>query len=343
MPNNWTDITADIKNLAELKVVEYVMRHTWGYREFGVKKAITTDEFMNGRKRNDGSRMDKGTGLSNRSVIDGLRLAEEHGYLTSELDSTDKARQVKSYMLKMSELDMKILHIETDESDMKNLHSRYEDVTYLREDSSYQRVESSHRSEKDTIERNSKETPEKEKGEASASSRKPSQPLLIDPAKEQKPPNKPAITLDTPEQEKLWSLWCNVWFNQDPPPTLNATAKEHIANMATWFKTQEQLNSYEVFTRKELAESGLKRKTIFLGNLDNNDRYIRWKQTQATPNVTSLSEKRSAPPASLPPLPKEASTPYRPVIVRGSKPKRRLTADRRESEYQERLQKGAVV
>ena len=57
MPNSWTDLTAAVRSLAALKVVEYVLRHTWGFREYGVKKLITLDEFQNGRKRSDGTRV----------------------------------------------------------------------------------------------------------------------------------------------------------------------------------------------------------------------------------------------------------------------------------------------
>lgn len=101
LPNSWTDITSDIKSLAELKVVEYVLRHTWGYREFGMAKCISIDEFMKGRRRKDGSRMDRGTGLSNRSVIDGLRNAVSHGYLVEEIDDSDRGRVKKRYYLRM--------------------------------------------------------------------------------------------------------------------------------------------------------------------------------------------------------------------------------------------------
>src|SRR6185436_19558094 len=90
LPNDWTDITAGITSLAELKVVEYVLKHTWGYQEYGLTKLITIDEFMSGRKKRDGSRIDRGTGLSNRSVIDGLRRAVEEGYLIEEVDDSDK-------------------------------------------------------------------------------------------------------------------------------------------------------------------------------------------------------------------------------------------------------------
>lgn len=103
MPNSWTDITADINNIAELKVVEYILRHTWGYQEYGVKKHITIDEFVNGRRRQDGSRMDKGTGLSERAVYDGLRKAVENGLIDEETDDSDRGRIKKSYSVRMRE------------------------------------------------------------------------------------------------------------------------------------------------------------------------------------------------------------------------------------------------
>src|SRR6478735_3996317 len=103
MPNNWTNITADINNIAELKVVDYILRHTWGYQEYGVKKHITIDEFVHGRRRQDGSRMDKGTGLSERAVYDGLRKAVENGLIDEETDNSDRGRIKKSYSLRMRE------------------------------------------------------------------------------------------------------------------------------------------------------------------------------------------------------------------------------------------------
>src|SRR6266513_1057847 len=143
LPNEWTDITARITSLAELKLVEYVLKHTWGYSEFDMVKKITTDEFMSGRKKKDGERIDHGTGLSNKSVIEGLQKAVQHGLLEVETDDADKARIKKFYKLKMktplpedtgSYSDVKNVHIGE-----KNVHSPY--------------VKSSHRSEKETKER----------------------------------------------------------------------------------------------------------------------------------------------------------------------------------------------
>ena len=152
LPNSWTDMTALLSSLAEIKVVEYVLRHTWGYHEFGVAKKITTDEFMRGRKRQDGNRVDKGTGLSNRAVIDGLRLAVEHGLLLEEIDRSDRARIKKYYSLRMlasSENAGEEGGAETNHGDVNfvhtgvnNLHSSYEEL--------------SQRTGKETIERNQK-------------------------------------------------------------------------------------------------------------------------------------------------------------------------------------------
>src|SRR2546430_10635950 len=101
LPNEWTDITSKISSLAEMKLVEYVLKHTWGYSEFDMVKKITTDEFMYGRKKRDGTRIDQGTGLSKPSVIAGLKSAVEHGLLVEEVDDSDKARIKKCYKLKM--------------------------------------------------------------------------------------------------------------------------------------------------------------------------------------------------------------------------------------------------
>lgn len=99
MPNDWTDITYGM-TLSELKVVEYVLRHTWGFSEYDSFKHITLDEFMHGRRRKDGTRMDKGTGLSEPSIIEGLKKAIEHNHL-EVVRKGDNGRICKSYKLKI--------------------------------------------------------------------------------------------------------------------------------------------------------------------------------------------------------------------------------------------------
>src|SRR5260221_11929442 len=72
MPNEGIDITADIDNIAEMKIVQYILRETGGYQEYGIKKHITIDEFIRGRKRKDGSRMGSGTRVREMSVCNGI-------------------------------------------------------------------------------------------------------------------------------------------------------------------------------------------------------------------------------------------------------------------------------
>ena len=153
LPNEWLDeIISQITNIAELKIVLYIYRHTWGYQEKKSNpeepakhdeiKHITTDEFRHGRKRKDGSRMDRGTRLSNRSVIDGIRAAVKDGYIIELVDDTDKGRVIKSYalnLLKSAENSCE----ESSQDPMKNLHRD---------------VKSSHSNCEETSQRSEKET-----------------------------------------------------------------------------------------------------------------------------------------------------------------------------------------
>lgn len=128
-----------------MKLVEYVLKHTWGYSEFDMVKKITTDEFMFGRKKKSGERIDNGTGLSKPSVIAGLKSAVTHGLLEEETDDSDKARIKKYYKLKMrNPIDEDEPENEETQTDVKNL---YIGVKKFDSDSK----ESLHRSEKNTL------------------------------------------------------------------------------------------------------------------------------------------------------------------------------------------------
>lgn len=87
---------------SEVKCILYLLRHTWGYNEFDAPKHLTIDEFMSGRKRSDGTRLDNGTGLSRPSVIKGLRDAAKHGFIEVTTDpQSDRGRIKKLYRLRM--------------------------------------------------------------------------------------------------------------------------------------------------------------------------------------------------------------------------------------------------
>lgn len=155
LPNKWFEICQGIDNLAELKVVLYVIRHTWGFRdedgEHEEMKAITTDEFAYGRKYRDGSRQDRGTGLGLTSVKEGLKRAITHHYLVCETDDSDLARIEKSYGLNFLDEDENL--------DGQNPTTDSQNVTSNNLNPASGSHESDYRSEKETLETNSsKET-----------------------------------------------------------------------------------------------------------------------------------------------------------------------------------------
>lgn len=118
MPQEWAIISTFIDNLAEYKVVEYILRRTWGYHEHEEEKEITTEQFMHGRKRKDGSQIDYGTGLSKQSVITGLKKAEKHHLIRCTVDDSDKARVKKYYSLNLYKSDVKDLDTDVNDLDI---------------------------------------------------------------------------------------------------------------------------------------------------------------------------------------------------------------------------------
>lgn len=99
-PHQMIDLSAQMTG-AEMKVVFYILRHTWGFHQN--KRRITLDEFENGRKRKDGTRMDRGTGLSRPSVLRGIKSAIERGCLIVQKEGNDLARIKHYYTVRLSD------------------------------------------------------------------------------------------------------------------------------------------------------------------------------------------------------------------------------------------------
>lgn len=102
LPHELIDLLPRLSD-AELRIILYLFRHTWGFQEFDKMKKITIDEFMHGRKRRDGTRMDEGTGLSDRGVKNGIARALKRGFIVCEVDESDLARIKKYYAIKIYE------------------------------------------------------------------------------------------------------------------------------------------------------------------------------------------------------------------------------------------------
>lgn len=78
-PDEFFDIVLpQVNNLAELKVILYVIRRTFGFGKSTDR--ISFEQFINGIETEHG-KLDGGTGLTRQSVADGLRKAIAHGYI----------------------------------------------------------------------------------------------------------------------------------------------------------------------------------------------------------------------------------------------------------------------
>ena len=99
LPHEFIDLLPVISSLGEIKVILYILRHTWGFQDDS--KKITLDEFQNGRKRKDGTRLDNGVGLSKPAIREGIKRAVYDGFLEIEEDASDKARIKRWYSLKI--------------------------------------------------------------------------------------------------------------------------------------------------------------------------------------------------------------------------------------------------
>jgi len=97
MPADWIDVCSKISKITTMKVVEYVLKHTWGCNEPKQWKLITTYEFMFGLKLKDGTRVDRGTGLSSEGVRTGIKDAVDNGLLGEMIVGQDGASIKKFY------------------------------------------------------------------------------------------------------------------------------------------------------------------------------------------------------------------------------------------------------
>lgn len=281
MPNEWINICAKINNLAELKVVQYVLRHTWGFREYdGKPKAITIDEFMHGRKRADGTRMDDGTGLSKPSVIQGLKCAIKHGYLTCEIDDTDKARVIKSYALKMSDTsEVKILYPKEGDRGKGSLPQESKILTARVKDLDSEGKGSLPRSEKETSEKYfKKNTSERKNG---TSQQRPNiatgQESSHSSGQSSFSSSQEKVTL-TEDVQRILDFAKKSLFKARVPE-VTEKLKSECAELAQHIKTQEQFDSLLAFVQTKFDGP------VYLKNMVNalND----WLQTQFSTSPAS--------------------------------------------------------
>lgn len=102
-PNAILDKLLDKIAPSSFVVLHFIVRHTWGFKEErdnNQPKLISFDEFMNGRRRKDGSRFGCGTGLSKPTIINCIKQLEEMGIIKIIICG-DRGREKHYYRLRM--------------------------------------------------------------------------------------------------------------------------------------------------------------------------------------------------------------------------------------------------
>ncbi len=85
---------------AELKVVLYIIRRTYGFKR--AQDTISLNQMLRGIQRKDGSVLDRGAGLSKPTLLSALRSLEERGVILRQRRSNDKHGDMpSSYSLRL--------------------------------------------------------------------------------------------------------------------------------------------------------------------------------------------------------------------------------------------------
>ncbi len=93
-PNELFDIVLPrINNLAELKVVLYIIRRTFGFHK--QMDWIALSQFERGIVTKDGQRLDDGVGLAHKSIVAGLERGVNEEYLAKQFHCPDCGTEVK--------------------------------------------------------------------------------------------------------------------------------------------------------------------------------------------------------------------------------------------------------
>jgi len=109
LPNNWFALLNHMRQAhgdrfaAPLKMLEYLLKHTWGASRFNGSICLSADEIRNGRRGRNRQRIDTGTGLSENAIRDAGLVLAEIGFINISQDTTDMARRLRTYQIRLAE------------------------------------------------------------------------------------------------------------------------------------------------------------------------------------------------------------------------------------------------
>jgi len=102
VPFVWTDLTREIHSAVQILTVEYLMRHTFGWRD--PVRWLTPVEIANGHRKSDGTTYDYGIQYPRDTVASACESMAKHGLLVWRPAERDIGREEREYALRMRDM-----------------------------------------------------------------------------------------------------------------------------------------------------------------------------------------------------------------------------------------------
>lgn len=281
---------------AELKVLLYIIRRTSGFKKD--TDAISLSQFQKGITTKDGRVLDKGCGIKDRTtLVQALNSLQKKGCIkTEKVVKTVNEKQEHDttvYKIKFKEGSREIIpplvgnthypsrEIHTTRSreiPLPVVGKSYPQETVVQLDSIQETVRQEVRSDSASAEVASTSPLTLEKS-SQRRTRKTTdnQPALL----EQKTEGKPEEVFNTTQLEWFNTVWCKSVMVAVRPRKVRVSLREAVIDLSEQIQTVEQLNSLYQFVYNLPF---MKDKTVYPGNLANNNNIIAWKQSQAPSN-----------------------------------------------------------
>lgn len=101
-PDDLFDLFLPDLSGAELKIVMYIVRRTYGFKK--TSDSISVSQITTGIRTKDGRQLDRGTGLTKKTALKAIKTLEEKGLIAvKRVKTEDGYNEVNVYSLRFRE------------------------------------------------------------------------------------------------------------------------------------------------------------------------------------------------------------------------------------------------
>lgn len=265
------ELMADLSN-AELRVMLYIFRRTWGFKKD--TDAISFNQFLKGITTKDGRVLDKGCGVTSRGALSkALKGLEERGCIITKKGRDPLGEnQTTLYSIRF------VSNVAANEPQGGSAKNELPVVP-----------KSNHRGSKNEPPVVPKMNQQERERQETVKQQTVIQERKKEPALQQQETS--ALSID----QQIWfdSVYCQSKIGVTTPDVIDEIFKKHLVAIMKHAKTVDELNSLYDHVKRKIAEEGLKDHTVYPGNLANKRYLAGWIQAKERPVNMSLSSDQS--------------------------------------------------